>query len=79
MIRGDTANGPCQARADRMAAHVAKASGGEVLMALGPGGISFGAASSCPEIMRGGQAGLAALPDGEARRWNYVASCSPLS
>ncbi len=33
------------------------------------------AASGCPEIMRGGQAGLAALPDGEVRRWNYVASC----
>jgi len=39
LIRGDTANGPCQARADHTAACTAKVS------------------------------------EGEARRWNYIASC----
>jgi hypothetical protein len=38
LIRGDTANGPCQARAGRTAACVAKVSEGEVLMARGTWG-----------------------------------------
>src|SRR6266496_928669 len=62
LIRGDTANGPCQARVGRTAACVAKVSEGEVLMARGPGGMSFGAASGCPEIMRAGPAGRVGGP-----------------
>jgi hypothetical protein len=74
LIRGDTANGPCQTRAGRTAACVAKVSEGEVLMVWGPGGMSTGAASGCPEIMRAGPAGRGWRPPLRARRGDGTAS-----
>ncbi len=72
LICGDTANGPCLARVGRWAACVAEVSEGEVLMAWGPGGMSFGAASGCPEIMRAGRAGW--RPSLRARRGDGTTS-----